>query len=156
MSFPFGCCCCAENQEIQISVESNGNDGPGAVSHSKALSAGPGTTAVEVKIVEGAPVLSPRQQKVINFKVKVKKTFELSKLGVDLHYKDKGVVTVQKVFEDGLIAQWNAENPSKSVQAGDMILEVNNTPGRGQDLIHLLTKDEELEIRVKRVLKMSE
>ena len=45
---------------------------------------------------------------------------------------------VSKVKENGLVAQWNFTNPTKAVQVGDMIEEINGVRGGKADLYEAL------------------
>eukprot|EP00927_Polykrikos_kofoidii_P068881 TRINITY_DN64235_c0_g1_i1.p1 TRINITY_DN64235_c0_g1~~TRINITY_DN64235_c0_g1_i1.p1 ORF type:complete len:248 (+),score=51.04 TRINITY_DN64235_c0_g1_i1:66-746(+) len=69
-------------------------------------------------------------------------------LGLDVHVKKKfeGLLVTQ-VF-DGPILEWNASNPTKQVQVGDRIVEVNGVRGEVRLLVDKLKHDDKLALKV--------
>ncbi|CAE7479340.1 Tmtc4 [Symbiodinium sp. CCMP2592] len=72
-------------------------------------------------------------------------------LGMDVDLFEGTALVVYVVCKTGLVADWNRENPSKAIQKGDRILEVNGTKGDAWALAHACIDDQELKIVVQRV-----
>merc|ERR1719443_1096331 len=70
------------------------------------------------------------------------------KLGVDVNHSDKVNLTVEKVEEptikepnnSGLVTDWNRENPTKKVTAGDVIQEINGVANKSDEMIKVCKK----------------
>ncbi|CAK9107181.1 unnamed protein product [Durusdinium trenchii] len=74
-------------------------------------------------------------------------------LGVDVTYRSwtGDGVFITKVFEDGLVADWNAKNePFKHICAGDFIFQVNNVSGDTVAMIKELKFKTQLTIHVRK------
>lgn len=82
------------------------------------------------------------------FTVKLQKTPRISKLGVDV---DIGVkhLTVERIQDEGLFAEWNRARPDQAVVPGDMLIEVNGTTG-GDKMACVCKDAKELTITVLR------
>ena len=74
-----------------------------------------------------------------------------SSLGMDVDLFEGTALIVYVVCATGLLADWNAANPSKVVQKGDRILEVNGKRGDAWAMAHACIDDAELKMVVQRV-----
>merc|ERR1712003_398773 len=74
----------------------------------------------------------------------------LSKLGIDIAHKDGKELIIRKI-NDGLVSQWNLENPEKKVIIGDCIFAVNGAEGASPKLVEAILGDEVLDMRLRRV-----
>ncbi|CAL1170168.1 unnamed protein product [Cladocopium goreaui] len=76
-----------------------------------------------------------------------------SNLGVDVTYRSwtGDGVFITKVFEDGLVADWNSKNdPFKHICAGDFIFQVNSVSGDTVAMIKELKFKTELTIHIRK------
>merc|ERR1712023_279608 len=70
------------------------------------------------------------------------------KLGIEV---DKKTLVVTEVQNKGLVPEWNASNPGRSVAVGDQIIKVNSFEGKVIDMARELFKGKsELNITLRR------
>mmetsp|Transcript_62498 Transcript_62498/g.183219 ORF Transcript_62498/g.183219 Transcript_62498/m.183219 type:complete len:133 (+) Transcript_62498:68-466(+) len=85
----------------------------------------------------------------IEWKIVLKKTKEVNKLGVDVDLTDGCSLLIDKV-NDGLVGEWNKANPDKEVKKEDRIIGVNGSKGNAQALTEVCKKEDVLEMTVVR------
>lgn len=71
-------------------------------------------------------------------------------LGVDVDLSNNDSLIVESVHEDGLMGKWNEANPTKAVQAGDLIVDVNGTQGDNQDMMKAIKNGTKLNMQISR------
>jgi len=62
---------------------------------------------------------------------------------------DMDKLRVTKI-KDGLINQWNLNNPSQCVKAGDSIMDINGTNGDAKALLEAVKSNARLELQIVR------
>mmetsp|Transcript_41316 Transcript_41316/g.95672 ORF Transcript_41316/g.95672 Transcript_41316/m.95672 type:complete len:176 (+) Transcript_41316:125-652(+) len=70
-------------------------------------------------------------------------------LGIDCRKSDEVSLMILRIGK-GLIAKWNASNPSLSVEEGDRILAVNNACGKASTLLERMLRDRRVELVLSR------
>merc|ERR1719410_3033989 len=71
---------------------------------------------------------------------------EGSTLGIDVDMGYGTVLPIYTVLEDGLVPDWNFDNPAQAVQVGDRIVEVNGVSGDSWAMVRALMGDPKLDI----------
>ena len=85
----------------------------------------------------------------IEWKIVLKKSKDVSKLGVDVDLTDGCSLLIDKV-NDGLVGEWNKANPDKEVKKDDRIIAVNGSKGNAQALTEVCKREDVLEMTVVR------
>jgi hypothetical protein len=81
--------------------------------------------------------------------ITLKKTPEKSRLGMQVDIANSVSLVVTKVSE-GLLGEWNRENPEFEVKAGDRIMTVNGHSGDAAELTNVCKHDSVLEMQIVR------
>lgn len=71
------------------------------------------------------------------------------KLGIDVDHQD-GVALLIEAINGGVVGTWNKANPSKEVQTGDRIVEVNGVRGEAMKLVDECKQQKQLRVKIKR------
>mmetsp|Transcript_53512 Transcript_53512/g.120608 ORF Transcript_53512/g.120608 Transcript_53512/m.120608 type:complete len:260 (+) Transcript_53512:109-888(+) len=113
------------------------------------------TAYLTVKVTKSANYLDLSPEPVTvhdanEFKVVVKKTDGLDKIGIDIVPQGANSLRVKRI-KDGLIREWNARNPGKEVVPGHFVVGVNGTRGSADDILRIIGRDTTLEIIVLRL-----
>lgn len=110
----------------------------------------PAAPAVVVEAPQAPAVVVPAPQ-AQEFTIKLNKANDPSggKLGIDVHLTDGVTLHVDKVTE-GMVGEWNKQNPDQQVKKGDRVISVNGSSGNAQQLTQVCKKNEVLEMVVKR------
>ncbi|CAE6916336.1 Tmtc4 [Symbiodinium natans] len=82
------------------------------------------------------------------FTVRLKKTLEQTRLGIDVDLTDGLGVVVEQV-NPGLIRDWNQAHPELTLQRGDRIMKVNGI-SNATEITEICKKEDELELTVSR------
>lgn len=85
----------------------------------------------------------------LQYQVTLNKATGGSRLGVDVDLSDGIALIIDKV-NDGLIGNWNKNNPDKEVRKGDRVISVNGVSGVAQDLAETCKRDEILQLTIER------
>mmetsp|Transcript_64243 Transcript_64243/g.114075 ORF Transcript_64243/g.114075 Transcript_64243/m.114075 type:complete len:280 (+) Transcript_64243:40-879(+) len=64
-------------------------------------------------------------------------------------------LTIRKIFEWGIVGQWNKSNPGRALKEGDKILQINNARDDAGKLLDEITKKEVLRITAEKDDTMS-
>jgi hypothetical protein len=88
------------------------------------------------------------------------KTFEITltrgddtKMGLDIdHYPnaEESMAIRIKSVKEGLVSEWNAQQPSMAVKEGDLITMCNGKAGKSQDMLKLMGSSNELSLTIMR------
>merc|ERR1740120_672763 len=93
------------------------------------------------------PSLTPHPQE---FVAVVSKTNFSQPLGVDVDVSDDTCLTIERVHESGALPMWNRKNPATLVQPGDVIVDVNGVRGDAELMTLACTRQQVLELRIRR------
>merc|ERR1712176_1655932 len=94
---------------------------------------------------EDGPQLPPN-----HFIATIHKSQECAKLGLDtVGRKGPAALKIKKV-KDGLISRWNSNNPQKRIQAGDVILAVNDENTDSEALYTMIATSDTLRLLIQR------
>mmetsp|Transcript_28442 Transcript_28442/g.45665 ORF Transcript_28442/g.45665 Transcript_28442/m.45665 type:complete len:298 (+) Transcript_28442:126-1019(+) len=73
------------------------------------------------------------------------------KWGIDVDFvvNDGTCLRVSKV-RDGAVADWNKEEPTRQIEVGDLLIELNGVSGNSKELIKVLSKAQQMEMVVQK------
>jgi len=82
--------------------------------------------------------------------IELEKNDDIRKLGidVDVDYEDGTTMLITRVKE-GLIMQWNDNNPEKEVKVGHILVEVNGVKGKSSELLATCGRNDHLTLTIK-------
>merc|ERR1719491_2004057 len=116
----FACCCAEESKSdnvvhVEVMEESKANGFPTKL--------------------RGEQKASPQEfsSQLSEFSIKVTKAD--GKLGMRVDYGDKKTLKVVRVKDEGIIAVWNVNHPTMTLEAGDFIVAINNRKGSASELL---------------------
>lgn len=81
-----------------------------------------------------------------------KKPPEKVTLGVDLDFRDRVTLEIEKI-NVGLIAEWNAAKPDKEVKLGDKVISVNGISGDAVKMIQACKENDVVKMSIRRPVK---
>mmetsp|Transcript_151330 Transcript_151330/g.263797 ORF Transcript_151330/g.263797 Transcript_151330/m.263797 type:complete len:210 (-) Transcript_151330:38-667(-) len=84
--------------------------------------------------------------------VEIAKT-EGERLGVDVDWAD-GITLRISGLRNGIIANWNKENPNQKLEIDDVIMAVNGTTGDSKALLEEIVKADKLLLKIKKKPEM--
>jgi len=87
----------------------------------------------------------------VEFQVVVSKAQGGPRLGVDVDLSDGVALVIDKV-NDGLIGEWNKNNPGKEVLKDDRVINVNGVTGNAQELAEVCKRDDSLQMVIERLV----
>lgn len=109
--------------------------------------------AVNETVAEPEPVkdLTSGEQEPLTYQVSISKSEGASKIGLDIAPSASKYLKVKKIKE-GLVQEWNKQNPDTQVCEGDFIVEVNSVKGSVDDLLSVIARDVSLTLVLQRTL----
>merc|ERR1740133_408910 len=78
------------------------------------------------------------------------------KWGMDVDFVVSGTCLRVSRVKEGAISVWNQEHPEATVEAGDLLVELNGVSGDSKELVKVISKASELEILVQKAEKSHE
>merc|ERR1712113_1092486 len=93
-------------------------------------------------------VLEQSSDRFSSYVITVQKGLDGKRLGIKVStFMDTDLLYIRAIKDNGLVGDWNRDNPELQVEEGDAILEVNGARGGGQIILETIAMSTVLHIR---------